>query len=254
MDSRPIGVFDSGVGGLSVVQALRKLLPNESIIYFADSANAPYGDKSQQFIEQRCMLLAQRLIDKNVKAIIVACNTATVSSITTLRNNYDLPIIGVEPGIKPATENSKASVIGVLATTQTLRSNAFSQLVDQLNDSTEILVQACPGLMEKVESLDFNDVNTQQLVSKYIQPLVSAGVDHIVLGCTHYVFLLPLIQHATGPNIAIVNTASAVTREVAKRLSLAGLLAPDNAVGQIELLTSGSKQRLDKQFEVLMTL
>jgi glutamate racemase len=254
MDSRPIGVFDSGVGGLSVVHALRKLLPNESIIYFADSANAPYGDKSQQFIEQRCMLLAQRLIDKNVKAIIVACNTATVSSITTLRDNYDLPIIGVEPGIKPAVENSKASVIGVLVTTQTLRSNAFSQLVDQLNDSTEILVQACPGLMEKVESLDFNDVNTQQLVSKYIRPLVSAGVDHIVLGCTHYVFLRSLIQRVAGPNVEIVNTESAVAREVLRRLTIADLLSPDNTIGAIELLTSGDKSRLDKQFEVLMRL
>ena len=254
MDSRSIGVFDSGIGGLSVVQALGKLLPNENIIYFADSTNAPYGDKSEQFIQQRCMLSTQLLIDKNVKAIVVACNTATVSSIATLRDQYDLPIIGVEPGIKPATENSKASVVGVLATSQTLQSHSFSRLANELSDTTEILLQACPGLMEKVEKLEFDDVNTELLVSKYMQPLVLAGVDQIVLGCTHYAFLRTLIQRIAGPNIEIVNTASAVAREVARRLTLAGLLSENHSIGQIELLTSGSKSQLDKQFEVLMKL
>jgi glutamate racemase len=254
VDSRPIGVFDSGIGGLSVVQALRKLLPNENIIYFADSANAPYGDKSTQFVQQRCAVLAQLLVDSNVKAIVVACNTATVSSIASLRDSYDLPIIGVEPGIKPATENSKASVVGVLATTQTLQSHSFSRLADQLGDGNKILLQACPGLMEKVEKLEFNDVNTEQLISKYMQPLVLAGADHIVLGCTHYVFLRSLIQRVAGPNVEIVNTESAVAREVLRRLTIADLLSPDNAIGAIELLTSGDKSRLDKQFEVLMRL
>jgi glutamate racemase len=254
MDSRSIGVFDSGIGGLSVVQALRKLLPNENIIYFADSANAPYGEKSEKFIQLRCRLSTQLLIDKNVKAIVVACNTATVSSIATLRDNHDLPIIGVEPGIKPATENSKASVVGVLATTQTLQSHSFSRLANQLGDGTEILLQACPGLMEKVEKLEFDDVNTKQLIIKYMQPLVLAGVDQIVLGCTHYAFLLALIQQVAGPNVEIINTASAVAREVARRLTLTALLSGNNSAGQIELLTSGSKSQLDKQFDVLMKL
>jgi glutamate racemase len=252
MDSRSIGVFDSGIGGLSVVQALRTLLPNENIIYFADSANAPYGDKSEKFIQQRCMLSAQLLIDNNVKAIVVACNTATVSSIATIRDNHDLPIIGVEPGIKPATENSKASVVGVLATTQTLQSHSFSRLASELGDETEIILQACPGLMEKVEKLELDDASTEQLIENYMQPLVLAGVDQIVLGCTHYAFLLTLIQQVAGPNVEIVNTASAVAREVARRLTLAGLLSENDTAGQIELLTSGSKLQLDQQFDVLM--
>jgi glutamate racemase len=252
MDSRSIGVFDSGIGGLSVVQALRTLLPNENIIYFADSANAPYGDKSEKFIQQRCMLSTQLLIDNNVKAIVVACNTATVSSIATLRDQYDLPIIGVEPGIKPATENSKASVVGVLATTQTLQSHSFSRLASELGDETEIILQACPGLMEKVEKLELDDASTEQLIENYMQPLVLAGVDQIVLGCTHYAFLLTLIQQVAGPNVEIVNTASAVAREVARRLTLAGLLSENDTAGQIELLTSGSKLQLDQQFDVLM--
>jgi glutamate racemase len=254
MDSRPIGVFDSGVGGLSVVQALRAYLPSENIIYYADTANVPYGDKSQEFIEQRCLALAELLIAEDVKAIVIACNTATVSSITALRNNYGLPIIGVEPGIKPALKSSKTGVVGVLATTQTLRSNSFNRLAEGLGDNTKILLQACPGLMEKVERLEFNDAITEQLINQYMQPLVLAGADHIVLGCTHYAFLLPLIRLVAGPNITLVNTASAVAKEVVRRLTTADLLAPDKTVGAIELLTSGDKKMLDKQVEVLMKL
>lgn len=235
-----------------MVQALRKLLPNENIIYIADSANAPYGDNSQDFIQQRCLALTDQLIKQNVKAIVVACNTATVSSIAMLREKYDLPIIGVEPGIKPAVASSQSKTVGVLATTQTLQSESFKRLVNAVSGNVNVVLQACPGLMEKVESLEFTDDNTELLVKKYVQPLVSAGADSIALGCTHYVFLLPLIQRVAGPTIYIVNTAAAVAKEVVRRLTDAGLLSLNGAAGEISLLTTGSKPKLNKQFDVLM--
>lgn len=229
--SSAIGIFDSGVGGLSTAQAIRQLLPCEDLIYVADSANAPYGNKSQAFILQRSSQIIEFLQARKVKAIVVACNTATVSAIAELRRHYSLPIIGMEPGVKPATELSRSGVVGVLATVQTLQSSSFSGLVSRFGQSSHVELQACPGLVEQVEKLDLGGVETEALLRRYLEPLLAKGADKIVLGCTHYAFLSPLIEQIIAGRASIINTNSAVAREVARRLQVADLLAIEKRAG-----------------------
>lgn len=211
---QPIGVFDSGVGGLSVAKKIREALPHEDILYIADSRHAPYGNKSQQFIEQRSRALIQFMLEQHAKAIVVACNTATLSAIQSLRATFHLPIIGVEPGIKPASLQTKSGVIGVMVTRRTSCATAFHELVKRFSENVRIEVQACDGLVEQVEKGDLHSAATRDLVARYVVPLRDSGADTIALGCTHYPFLLPLIQEIAGDSVNIIETGSAVARQV----------------------------------------
>ncbi len=246
-----IGVFDSGVGGLSIASSIRQLLPNEDLIYVADSAFAPYGDKSVAFIEQRASAIITFLIQRKVKAVVVACNTATVSTIHKLRENHTIPIIGVEPGVKPAVLNSNSGIIGVLATTQTLKSSSFSELSRRFAGDVKIEVQACPGLVEQVEALKLDHHETDSLIKTYVSPLLEKGADHIVLGCTHYAYLAPAIQKLAGPDVKIINTATAVTNELIRRLDYEGLLSASNNPGRDEFWSSGHQAVASEQFSLL---
>ncbi len=246
-----IGVFDSGVGGLSVAQKIRELLPHENLLYLADSLHAPYGEKSASFINERARIIVQFLIDKGARLIVVACNTATVSCIKELREQFNIPIVGVEPGVKTAVANSTSKVVGILATTQTLKSPAFTALATQYSKNVKVEVQACPGLVEQVESLLLNDANTQVLVQQYVQPLINKGADKIVLGCTHYVFLAPLIQQVAGPNIEIINTATPVAQEVVRRLSARGLASNNRELGSDAFFSSGELELAMRQIKIL---
>lgn len=214
----PIGIFDSGVGGISVLHAIRHALPVEHLLYVADSGNAPYGNRHSSFITDRTTTIAKFLIEHRVKAIVVACNTATVVAIEALRSWCPIPVVAIEPAIKPAANSTKSGVVGVLATNQTIASAAVARLCDQYGSSTKILLRACPGLVEHVERGDISSDVTRSLLVEYISPLLDAGVDTIVLGCTHYPFLRTLIHEIVGPNISIVDPAAAVARELARRL------------------------------------
>ncbi|MFL0797887.1 MAG: glutamate racemase [Cellvibrionaceae bacterium] len=224
-----IGIFDSGIGGLSVALKVREALPAEDIIYVADSAHAPYGEKSTAYIQDRSHAIADFLVEKGIKALVVACNTATVSTIADLRERYSFPIIGVEPGVKPATFQSSSGVVGVLATTQTLNSNAFADLTARFSGDVEVILQPCPGLVERVESLHFGSDETEDLLRTLIYPLLDRGADHIVLGCTHYGFVEPAIRKIVGPSVEVINTDAAIAREVARRLDLENLLSNTNS-------------------------
>lgn len=248
---QPIGIFDSGLGGLSIARRIREILPSEHIIYVADSAFAPYGDKTERFITERSSFIVEFLQKQNAKAIVVACNTATVSSIKVLRAYCDLPIIGVEPGVKPASLNTRSGVIGVLATTQTLKSTSFSELARGVSGTVTIETQACPGLVEAVEGLNLDTEQSAKLVQQYVLPLVKKGADHIVLGCTHYAFLTPLIQRVAGPNINIINTDMAVARETARRLDVARLLSDNTACGSSTFWSSAAPEAVNKQIHQL---
>lgn len=241
--ANPIGVFDSGVGGLSVLQAIRRALPGEHLLYVADSAYAPYGDKSQQFIEARSMAISQFLVSQNVKAIVVACNTATGAAVTTLRSRFTVPIIAMEPAVKPATANTQSGVIGVLATSRTLASDNFVRLFARYGSDIEILGRACPGLVEQVEAGDLSGDKTRLLLERYVLPLLEQKADTIVLGCTHYPFLTPLIQEIAGTGVTVIDSAAAVARQLQRRLEVAGLLADAARVGTECFWTSGA---LDK--------
>ncbi|MDN3638607.1 glutamate racemase [Simiduia curdlanivorans] len=246
-----IGVFDSGVGGLSIAREIRALLPGEDIVYVADTLHAPYGEKTEAFIYKRACSIVDFLLAQQVKIVVVACNTATVSTIEKLRQTYSIPFVGVEPGIKPACQASKRGVVGVLATHQTIKSPAFLALVLRLADAGRIELQACPGLMEQVENLAFDEPDTKQLIQQYVQSLVARGVDQLVLGCTHYAFLTDAIKTIAGPKVGIIDTAQAVAREVIRRLTQLHLIRQGRLPGADIFFTSGSEGRVSEQFSVL---
>jgi len=237
--SSPIGVFDSGVGGLSVLREIRRELPHERLLYVADSGYAPYGDRPPEFIQARATAITRALIGLGAKAIVVACNTATGAAVETLRQTFSLPIVAIEPAVKPAAAATRSGVVGVMATSVTLASTNLLRLVGQYPAPGGTMMQACPGLVEQVEQGDLDTPATRALVAQYVQPLVSAGADTIVLGCTHYAFLEPLIREAAGPGVTVIDPAPAVARELRRRLSLATLLAPDSVVAAEHYWTTG---------------
>lgn len=239
MQSGAIGVFDSGVGGLSVLHEIRALLPAENLLYVADSAHMPYGEKSRQYIETRARVLAGFMAGRGAKALVVACNTATAAAVAMLRGAFTMPIIGMEPGVKPAAQLTRSGVIGVLATPGTLASQKFAALLQRHAGSAQVVLQACPGLVERIERGDIDGLHTRALVQRYVAPLLERGADTLVLGCTHYPFVAKLIREAAGPAVKLVETGAAVAQELRRRLIAAQLLVPQVSPGSEEFWTSG---------------
>jgi glutamate racemase len=213
-----IGVFDSGVGGLSVLQHIRQQLPDAKLIYVADSAHVPYGDKPPEYIAKRSHALTEFLIGQGAQAIVIACNTATAAAAASLRDKFKLPIIGMEPAVKPAVAATRNGIVGVLATTGTLASARFAALLEKYAGKVEIVTQGCPGLVEQVEKGELDSPGTRALVERYTEPLLSRGADTLILGCTHYPFLSALIKDVVGSNIALVDTGAAVARQLYMRI------------------------------------
>lgn len=233
MCNRPIGVFDSGLGGLSVLLELARQLPNEALIYVADSAHAPYGAKTAEYIAERCIKISNFLLSQNVKLIVVACNTATAYAVEVLRQHLTIPVVGLEPAVKPAVKLSKNGKIGVLATRQTANSARLKRLIDNHAQGTDVLVQACPGLVEHVEQGDFNSRELKQLLREYLKPLQEQGVDTLVLGCTHYPFLHETLHELTQGQMMIVETSQPVTRQVVNLLNQSQLLQVPHETTQV---------------------
>jgi glutamate racemase len=219
-DSAPtIGVFDSGVGGLSVLHHIRSALPDANLIYVADSAHVPYGDKSAPYIEARSNALTRFLLLQGAEAIVIACNTATAAAALGLRDKFNtLPIIAMEPAVKPAVTATKSGIVGVLATVGTLESARFAALLEKYAGNVKIVTQGCPGLVEVVERGDLHGIEVRRLIERYTAPLLAAGADTIILGCTHYPFLAPLIKEVVGEQITLVDTGVAVARELKRRV------------------------------------
>lgn len=198
---------------------IRKALPGESLIYVADSGHVPYGDKSHHFIEQRAHTLTRFLLSQGVDAVVIACNTATAAAATSLRSQFGIPIIGMEPAVKPAIGATRSGVIGVLATVGTLESAKFAALLERYAGNVKIVTQGCPGLVEQIERGALTDKETRQLVERYTSPLLAQGADTIILGCTHYAFLGSLIQDVVGTDVALIETGDAVARHLKHRIS-----------------------------------
>jgi glutamate racemase len=238
-NNQPIGIFDSGVGGLSVLQHVHQLLPHEHILYIADSGYAPYGCQDNSFIEQRSRVITEHLIAQGAKAIVIACNTATASIIESFRQQYGIPFIGIEPGIKPAIAMTKNGHIGIMATTGTLSSTRYSELRQRFGDSVNVHNQACPGLADQVEAGLLDDPDTMQLLKKYLSILEKKQVDTIVLGCTHYSFLITQIKKIMGPSIQLVDTSYAIAEQLKRVLEQEN--SKNRAVsGSINYYTTGS--------------
>lgn len=221
----PIGIFDSGVGGLSIAKRISEHLPNEQLIYFADSQFAPYGDISNQQIIERVNFIADTLITKQCKAIVIACNTATVNAIDQLRNRVTLPIIGVEPAIKPAATISTTQKIGILVTQATANNARFLALVEQYKNGAQVFIQPCLGLVELIEQgLQTSDKFTH-LLEQYLAPLIAQGIDTLVLGCTHYPFMSEAIKKIMPSGIELIETATPVSEQLKRQLIKHHLLA-----------------------------
>jgi glutamate racemase len=231
-------VFDSGIGGLSVLQAIHQLLPAEDLIYVADTAHLPYGDKPPATVRARAAVMADFLASQNAKAMVAACNTATAHAIESLRTGCAIPIIGVEPGVKPAALSSQAGVIGILATTATTESTRFSDLMRRHGQGARFVVQPCPGLAEAIETGNLRSDDLREMIRARVAPLIDAGADTIVLGCTHYSFVAQIIQCIAGPNVNIVDTGMAVARQLARTLAERDL-ARSNRQGTVTFYTTG---------------
>ena len=244
MTDAPIGVFDSGVGGLSVLREIRSQLPEEDLLYVADSGSAPYGDRPREFIKGRAEAIVEFFAGERVKAIVVACNTATAVAIQSLRSRFAIAMVAMEPAVKPAAEITRSGVIGVLATSQTLASESFSRLSEKYGKGVQILSQPCPGLVEQVEKAELDGPRTEALVVRYVSPLLERGADTIVLGCTHYPFLLSVIRAVAGPTVSLIDPAVAVARELHRRLKTGELLSCRGNPGIERFWTSGAPDRV----------
>ena len=251
MNNNPIGVFDSGVGGISVLQHIHALLPHEQLLYVADSKYAPYGSKTPEEIQSRCFEIADFLIAKGAKALVVACNTATAAAIDAMRAKYTLPILGMEPAVKPAAEASRNGVIGVLATVGTLKSAQFAALLESYGRNVKVVTQGCMGLVECIERGELDNENTADLLKQYCQPLLDEGADTIVLGCTHYPFVRPLIEKIVGEKVALIDTGAAVAKHLQKRLAALDLLSDSKQLAEVKFWTNSEAANAKQVVEAL---
>ncbi len=234
----PIGVFDSGAGGLSVLRQIHALLPQESLLYAADTAHIPYGDKTSTFVRERVNVVAQSLVGLGAKALVVACNTATAAAVESLRQRFVMPVIGMEPGVKPAMECSGSGIVGILATEGMVRSNRMAELVERFAHGRKVIIQPCPGLVEQVERHALRSPETVRLLKNFLAPILDSGADTLVLGCTHYPFLLPAITQLVGPDVRVVDTAPAIARQLQAQLRQHGLLNDAGSGGDVRFFST----------------
>lgn len=224
MNTQPIGIFDSGVGGLTIWKEITKLLPNENTIYLADSNNAPYGQKSKQKIIELSVKNTELLLKKGCKLIVVACNTATTNAISYLRENYPIPFIGIEPAIKPAALQTKTNAIGILATKGTLSSELFNQTASKFASNINVIEQVGEGLVPLIEEGKIETLEMRSLLEKYLNPMLQANIDYLVLGCSHYPHLIPEIQKIVGNSVKIIDSGEAVAKQTKAILEKGNIL------------------------------
>lgn len=224
----PIGIFDSGLGGLSVLRAVRAHLPAESFIYVADARYVPYGERDDAFITERTIAIGEWLVGQRAKALVIACNTATAQSIAAARERLAIPVVGVEPGIKPAVQQSASGVAGVLATQSTLRSARFQALLERHGAGCRFICQPGHGLVQAIERGDTGSPALRALLADYLHRMLDEGADTVVLGCTHYPFLIATIRDIVGDRLSIVDTSDAIARQLVRVLDQHDLRAPDD--------------------------
>ena len=247
-----IGVFDSGVGGLSILDEALQQLPHHNYIYFADSANAPYGDKPPHWIAERSLQICRYLMEQDCSAIVVACNTATAEAIATIRSTLDIPIIGVEPGIKPAAMQSQNGIVGVLATEATLNSDKFNALLATLPEHCQFIKQAGAGLVPLIEAGLIETPEMQALLRSHLKPIQDQGADTLVLGCTHYPFLKKMIRAVVGDSMTLIDTSDAVVRQLLRQIHQQGLIVSSKHSPKLSLLSTANADTLEAMAERLL--
>ena len=247
-DSRPIGILDSGVGGLSIAKAIAERLPNENLIYIADTLHNPYGNKSLDFIQSRTNDISKFLFSQSAKALVIACNTATVNAIDQIRANINIPIIGVEPAIKPAAKQSITKNVGILVTQATAENYRFQYLIEQHKNDAQVHIQACPGLVELIETNKMQTQECELLLTQFLTSLLSKNVDTLVLGCTHYPFLTNKIRDIVGTAVNIIETAIPVTLQLRRKLTEQNLLNLSKTQGNYRFLSSKVNRQQQQLF------
>lgn len=239
-----IAVFDSGVGGLSVLRHIRALLPYEDLIYLADQAHVPYGPRPATKIRALSLAIAEFFLEQSAKVIVLACNTATAAALTHLRDHFPhIPFVGMEPAVKPGATRTKTGRVGVLATAGTFKSQRYAQLMARFARDITLYEDACTGLVPLIEEGRLNDPQTEQLLQACLAPMLAAGVDTVVLGCTHYPFVLPVIEKLVGPDVTVIDPAPAVARQTQRVLQRAALETTHRTSGQIRAYTTGDPVR-----------
>jgi len=240
MSTEPIGIFDSGVGGTSILKEIHALLPNENCIYLADSKNAPYGNKSKNEIIALSIKNTELLLSRGCKIIVVACNTATTNAIAYLRATYNVSFIGIEPAIKPAALNTQTKTVGILATKGTLSSELFHETSDLYAHNIDVIEQVGDGIVPLIESGKLNSKEMKSLLESYINPMIERDIDHLVLGCTHYPYLIPILRKLLPENVNIIDSGLAVARQTKAVLTKENILNSSNEEGTVELFTNGN--------------
>lgn len=242
MSTQPIGIFDSGVGGTSIWKEINALLPHENTIYLADSANAPYGPKGKDAIIDLSVKNTEYLLSKNCKLIVVACNTASTNAIDYLRSNYDVPFIGIEPAIKPAALQTKTNAVGILATKGTLSSELFSKTAAMFANHVKVVEQIGDGIVELIENGKLQSEDMKSLLKVYIEPMIKANIDYLVLGCTHYPYLIPILTELLPKHVKIIDSGEAVARQTKAVLEKYNLLNTETRHSQNKFYTNGIQE------------
>ncbi|MCL4109434.1 UNVERIFIED_CONTAM: hypothetical protein GTU68_043662 [Idotea baltica] len=244
MQQNTIGILDSGLGGLSVLREIRALLPNENLHYIADSAWCPYGPRSFEEIIERTSFLSDHLINHGAKAIVIACNSATIAAIGSLRASYPQPFVGMEPAVKPAAAHTKTGTIGVLATEASLAGEKFHRLISSHASGIRVITRPCPEFVELVEAGILHGPEAEAAVDLHVKPLIDDGADVLVLGCSHYPFLRPLIEKAAGPNVEVIDTGSPVSKRLKGILEVENLISEKNSESTVTIQTTGDFEHL----------
>lgn len=259
---RPIGIFDSGIGGLTVLRAIHQLMPDEPLLYLADQAHVPYGPRRLEEVRYFSEVITRYLLDQGARLIVVACNTASAAALKHLRSIFpDVLFVGMEPAVKPAAEHTRSGVVGVLATPATFQGELYASVVERFGQGVKLLQHTCPGLVTQIESGALGSSKTRRILEEALQPMLEQGIDTVVLGCTHYPFVIPLIQQITGPGVRVIDPAPAVARQVQRLLVASNLLELDTMM-QVEVLqkpqhllqviTTGDADRLESMLPGLL--
>ncbi len=241
----PIGLFDSGLGGLSVLRAVRRQMPAQPVIYFGDQVHVPYGVRSLGEVRSFSTAITRFLRQQGAGLIVVACNTASAAALYDLRQNFpEVPFVGMEPAIKPAAETTQRGVVGVLATPATFQGQLYASVVERFAQGVTILTDTCPGLVGEIEKGNLDGPETRAILERALQPMLAAGIDTVVMGCTHYPFVIPLIEDIAGPSVRVIDPAPAVARQAGRLLAQRGWLAAGDAPAPTRFITSGDPRTM----------
>ena len=241
----PIGIFDSGVGGISVLRALRQQIPDESVLYFGDQGHIPYGPRAMEQIRQFSEAITRFLLEQGAKIIVVACNTASAAALQYLRKIFpEVPFVGMEPAVKPAAERTHTGKVGVLATPATFQGALYASVVERFANGVELFQDTCPGLVQQIERGNLEGPEVRRILEAALQPMLEKDIDTVVLGCTHYPFVIPLIQEIVGENVRVIDPAPAVARQTGRLLEARAMRNGSGAKSEVKLYTSGDPETL----------